>query len=162
MTIQLREETVPRADLDAAVAAWTADGWEITGTSLVSDGYKVKLRRQQQPTPATQPLDSKTVLSFIVGLLLIAGVATACVAFVNYKPPAPQMVTVPDVVGFRGALAETTLEDIGLSATLSRCGLRDGVESGDEDQGVAWGQDPAAGAQVEKGSTVEVCVKRGM
>jgi beta-lactam-binding protein with PASTA domain len=68
--------------------------------------------------------------------------------------PAPQNVTVPDVVGIQQSAAQRRLHDGGLRAVVKYVPSSQAL-------GVVAGQNPGGGTKVKKGSTVLLAVSRG-
>ena len=70
-------------------------------------------------------------------------------------PPGPATVPVPDTAGQTAADAQAAIEAVGLVAVTEE------QQSGDVESGLVIETDPAAGAEVEVGSTVTVTVSTG-
>ena len=66
----------------------------------------------------------------------------------------PEQVPVPNVTGQAADAAERALEDLGLRATVTE------QETADEDPGTVLAQDPAAGTDVDPGTTVTLTVAK--
>jgi serine/threonine-protein kinase len=87
------------------------------------------------------------VLIAILGLLIIAGLVLWYVTKSDNK-------TVPAVVGLQGDAAVNRLQNDGFKVQIVR-------QSSARPAGVVFGQNPASGASVSKGSTVRLLVSRG-
>jgi serine/threonine-protein kinase len=67
----------------------------------------------------------------------------------------PELVAVPDVVGLSRGSAEAALSDAGLNVVVEE-------ETSEQPEGDVFSQNPAAGSEVERGSTVTITVSTGL
>jgi beta-lactam-binding protein with PASTA domain/predicted Ser/Thr protein kinase len=98
------------------------------------------------------------LISSIVGVLLLAGIVTAILVLTGgdtKKPPTVAQVSVPNLVGSDQATAVNQLTTAGLKANVTT------AASTAEQKGKVVSTDPAGGAQVKKGATVNVVVGAG-
>src|SRR4051812_44622757 len=93
----------------------------------------------------------------VAALLLGAGVGTVVAPTRgDDTPPAAQQVAVPNLVGAGQADATTRLQQAGLTV-----GQVTNAPSTAEQKGLVTGTNPAAGAQIDKGATVDLVVGAG-
>jgi serine/threonine-protein kinase len=93
----------------------------------------------------------------VLGALLLAGAIVAAIALSGSDTPPPaSQVAVPVVTGQTEAAARTAIEGAGLTV-----GTVDTAASTTVQQGLVISSDPAAGAQVDEGSKVNLVVSGG-
>jgi serine/threonine-protein kinase len=98
------------------------------------------------------------IIAAVVGVLLLAGIVTAVLVLTSdNKPTTPTVTTVavPNVVGQEQAAAVAALDGKGLKANVTT------ASSTADLKGKVTSTDPAGGAEVKKGSTVNVVVGAG-
>jgi eukaryotic-like serine/threonine-protein kinase len=98
------------------------------------------------------------IIAAVVGVLLLAGIVTAVLVLTSdNKPTTPTVTTiaVPNVVGQEQAAAVAALEGKGLKANVTT------ASSTADLKGKVTSTDPAGGAEVKKGSPVNVVVGAG-
>lgn len=91
----------------------------------------------------------------VVALLLVAGIGFALTKFLNPETPPVKTVAVPSVVNSDQASAEAKLKEVGLVPKAEQ------VESTEEQKGLVLAVEPAAGQEVDLGSTVTLKVGQG-
>jgi beta-lactam-binding protein with PASTA domain len=92
--------------------------------------------------------------------LIQNGTVTITVAEGAPEPsPAPDLASVPTVVGMQRGAAEAAIQQAGFAASVSYAKECDPDDpSCDYRPGIVWSQSPDAGAQREQGSTVTIVV----
>jgi serine/threonine-protein kinase len=107
-------------------------------------GFRVRERRQASAT-----VDDGRVISTVPSI----GVEARIGAFVTLViSSGPERVVVPDLTGDDLDTARSELDQLGLTADVTR------QESEDAEPGTVLSQDPAAGSQVDEGSAVAITV----
>ncbi|WP_326797078.1 Stk1 family PASTA domain-containing Ser/Thr kinase [Streptomyces sp. NBC_01808] len=105
-------------------------------------------RRQQKRSGATS-----TVLLILAGILVLVGAIFIGKSIFGDQGADP--VTVPNVVGEKFADAQNSMSNVKLTLTKS------GEERCDEPEGTVCSTSPAAGEDVDRGSTVTAVVSKG-
>ncbi|MFF0724998.1 Stk1 family PASTA domain-containing Ser/Thr kinase [Streptomyces sp. NPDC004134] len=105
-------------------------------------------RRQQKRSGATS-----TVLLILAGILVLVGAIFIGKSIFGDQGADP--VKVPDVVGEKFADAQNSMSNVKLTLTKS------GEERCDQPKGTVCSTDPAAGEDVDRGSTVTAVVSKG-
>jgi len=92
--------------------------------------------------------------------LIQTGTVTITVAKGAPEPsPAPDLATVPNVIGMQRGAAEMAIRQAGFDASVSFSEACDPDDPPCDDQpGAVWSQSPDGGAQREQGSTVTIYV----
>ncbi len=119
--------------------------WGPTGAATV---------QQAHVEEEDEPRSRRWVMWLLIGVA-VAAIGAIVWALVNASPPPPTTVAVPDVVGMAQADAETAIREQSLVPEVSQ------QASLDVAKGNVISTDPAAGADVEKDSTVKVVVSSG-
>jgi penicillin-binding protein 1A len=89
--------------------------------------------------------------------LILTGTVTITVAKGAPEPSvAPDLASVPNVVGMQRGAAEAAIRQAGFVASVSYAKCDPDDHACDDRQGVVWSQSPDAGAQRERGSTVTI------
>jgi len=105
------------------------------------------------PVPAKRRYSAKMIFAIIaVAVILFAGVLTAIILATSSSSSETSMVIVPDLEGATWEEARSEAEDVGLDIEKSE------VSTDEFPEGEVISQDPAAGDEVEEGSTVNVDV----
>jgi serine/threonine-protein kinase len=132
------------------------------GTRLVSEEERIRTlddgsverrveRREHDPPRRRAVFGGQ---GWLAGLLALLAVVIAAVALAAWYVSQEDEVAVPDVVGLPVDEAVARLDDEGLDANLTG-------GTSDEPVGTVFEQDPAAGATLDEGSTVDVGVSEG-
>jgi serine/threonine-protein kinase len=132
--------------LGAAPAGYGFGGDDDRWTDEDEDEYQRRRRRRL------------ILIWSIVGVLLLAGIVTAILVLTSKNTPSAPAVTtvaVPNVVGQDQAAAVSAIEGKGLKAAVTS------ASSTADQKGKVVSTDPAGGAQVNKGSSVNVVVGGG-
>jgi serine/threonine-protein kinase len=133
----------------------------ILGAAPAAYGYDRDDRWDDEDEEAYQRQRRRRLIliASVVGVLLLAGIVTAILVLTSggSKPQAPTVaqVAVPNVVGQDQAAATQALEAKGLKVAVTT------AASTAEQKGKVISTNPAGGAQVDKGSTVNVVAGAG-
>jgi serine/threonine-protein kinase len=129
----------------------------------VRGGAAVRRGGYQEPEEEEQPASAWTWIAAILGALVLFSGGLLVFLLLSRPPgpsatatPAPALVTVPSFVGMQLEAAQTEADEQGLELTVGSFQV-----SQDVPENTVLSQDPAAGGQVEAGSTVTVIVATG-